>query len=105
MLLYLIKYSCPEICNIVLKLSKFMNYATWRIYNELLRVIKFFIDTKIFCLKVQPKLDNNLGWYLKIFCDKNWADDPETGVSVTEFNICMSDVPICWYSKSQKGVT
>jgi hypothetical protein len=68
-------------------------------------VIKFVIDTKIFGLKVQPKLDNNLGWDLKIFCDSDWAGDPETRVSVTGFIIYLLNVPICWRSKSQKGVT
>jgi hypothetical protein len=56
-------------------------------------------------LKVQPKLDNNLGWYLKIFCDSNWVGDPETRVSVTGIIIYLLNVPICWLSKSQKGVT
>jgi hypothetical protein len=46
-----------------------MDSATWGAYNELLRVIKFVIDTKNFGLKVQPKLKNNLGWDLTIFCD------------------------------------
>jgi hypothetical protein len=68
-------------------------------------VIKFVIDTKIFGLKVQPKLDNNLGRDLKIFCDSDWAGDPETRVSVTGFLIYLLNVPICWCSKSQKGVT
>jgi hypothetical protein len=44
-----------------------MDSATLGAYNELLRVIKFMIDTKTFGLKVQPKLDNNLGWDLKFF--------------------------------------
>jgi hypothetical protein len=70
-----------------------------------LKVIKFVIDTKTFGLKVQPKLDNNLGWDLKIFCDSNWAGDPETRVSVTGFIIYLLSVPICWCYKSQKGVT
>jgi hypothetical protein len=68
-------------------------------------VIKFVIDIKTFVLKVQPKLDNNLGWDLKIFCDSNWAGDPGTRVSVTGFIIYLLNVPICWCSKSQKGVT
>jgi hypothetical protein len=71
MLLYLKKYSQPDISNIVQELSKCMDSATLGAYNELLRVIKFVIDTKIFGLKVQPKLDNNLEWDLKIFCDSN----------------------------------
>jgi hypothetical protein len=61
MLLYLTKYSQPDINNIVQELSKFMDSATWGAYNELLRVIKLVIDTKTFGLKVQPRLDNNSG--------------------------------------------
>jgi hypothetical protein len=67
MLLYLTKYSRPDISNIVQELSKCMDSATWGAYNELLRVIKIVIDTKTFGLKVQPKLDNNLVWDLQIF--------------------------------------
>jgi hypothetical protein len=44
-----------------------MDSVTLRAYNELLRVIKFAIDTKTFGLKVKLRLDNNLGWDLKIF--------------------------------------
>jgi hypothetical protein len=60
MILYLTKYSRPDISSIVRELSKCMDSATWGAYNELLRVIKFVIDTKIFGLKVQPKFGNNL---------------------------------------------
>jgi hypothetical protein len=94
MLLYLTKYSRPDISNIVQELSKCMDSATWGAYNGFLRVIKSVIDTKTFDLKVQPKLDNNLGWDLKIFCDSNWAGDPETRVSVTEFIIYLFNVLI-----------
>jgi hypothetical protein len=57
-------------------------------------VIKFVINTKTFGLKVQPKLDNNLGWDLKIFCDSNWVGDPEKRVNVTGFIIYLLNVPI-----------
>jgi hypothetical protein len=40
-----------------------------------------------------------------IFCDSNWAGDPETSVSVTGFIIYSSDIAVCWQSKSQKGET
>jgi hypothetical protein len=82
-----------------------MDSVTWGAYNKLLRVIKFVINTKTFGLKVQPRLDNNLGLDLKIFCGRNWAGDPETRVSVTGFIIYLLNVLICWRSKSQKGVT
>jgi hypothetical protein len=82
-----------------------MDSETWGAYNELLRVIKFVIDTKTFGLKIQSRLDNNLGWDLKIICDRNWAGDPKTRASVTGFIIYLLNVLICWRSKSQKGVT
>jgi hypothetical protein len=80
-----------------------MDSVTWGAYNEILSVIKFIIDNKSFGLKVQPRLDNNLGWDLKIFCDRE--GDPETRVSVSGFIIYLLNVPIFWRSKSQKGVT
>jgi hypothetical protein len=42
---------------------------------------------------------------LKIFYESNWAGDPKTRVSVTGFIIYLLNLPICWRSKSQKGVT
>jgi hypothetical protein len=53
-----------------------MDSATWGAYNELLRAIKCVIDTKIFGLKVQPRLDNNLGWDLKIFATETGQEIP-----------------------------
>jgi hypothetical protein len=105
MLLFLTKYSRPDISNIVRELSKCMNAASWGSYQELLRVIKFINNTKSFGLKVMPKLDVDFSWNLKVFCDCDWAGDPETRVSVTGFVIYLLDVPFCWRSKSQKGVT
>jgi hypothetical protein len=70
-----------------------------------LRVITFAIVIKTFGLNNQPRLNNNLGWDLKIFCDIDWAGDLETRMSVTGFIIYLLNVPICWHSKSQKGVT
>jgi hypothetical protein len=48
MLLFLTKYSRPDISNIIQELSKCMDSVTWEAYNELLRVINFVIDTKTF---------------------------------------------------------
>jgi hypothetical protein len=62
MLLYLTKYSRPDLCNIVIELAKFMEKATRGTYLEMLRVVKFVIDTKNFCLQIQPELK----W-------KNWS--------------------------------
>jgi hypothetical protein len=104
MLLYLTKYSRPDISNIVRELSKCMNAASWGSYQELLRVIKFINDAKSFGLKIIPKLDDYFSWNLKVFCDSDWAGDPGTRVSVTGFVIYLLEVPVCWRSKSQKGI-
>ena len=31
---------------------------------------------------MEPKLDDDLGWNLEIFCDSDWAGGPETRISV-----------------------
>jgi hypothetical protein len=87
MLLYLTKYSRPDISNIVRELSQCVDSASWGLYQELVCVIKCSVDTKTFGLKMEPKLDYDLGWNLKIFCDSNWAEDPETRISVAGFVI------------------
>jgi hypothetical protein len=56
MLLYMTKYSCPDILNTIRKLWKCMDSAPWGTYNELFRVIKFIIDTNTFGLKVKINL-------------------------------------------------
>jgi hypothetical protein len=73
-------------------------------YTEMLRVIKFVLDTKNFCLKISPKTDGTK-WNLKVFCDSDWAGDPETRISVTGFIVYLQNVPVCWRSKAQRGVT
>jgi hypothetical protein len=70
----------------------------------MLRVIKFVIDTKTFCLKICPesKIKN---WSLHVFCDSDWAGDSEKRISVTGFIVYLMNVPVCWISKAQRGVT
>jgi hypothetical protein len=40
-----------------------------------------------------------------VFCESDWAGDSETIISVTGFVLYIMKVPVCWRSKSQKGVT
>jgi hypothetical protein len=47
LLLYLTKYSRPDISKVVRELSKCINGVKLYTYHEMLRVIKFVIDTKI----------------------------------------------------------
>jgi hypothetical protein len=104
MLFYLIKYSQPDLCNIVRELSKCMDKATMGTYLEILRVVKFFFDTKTFCLKIclENKIKNCC---LHVFCDSDWAGDSEKRISVTSFIVYLMNLPVCWRSKAQRGVT
>jgi hypothetical protein len=55
MLLYLTKYSRPDLCNVARELAKCMDKARTGTYLEMLRVVKFVIDTKNFCLRIRPE--------------------------------------------------
>jgi hypothetical protein len=89
MLLSLIEYSRPDLANVVRELSKCMDAASHAAYKEMLRVMKFVVDTKQYYLKC--------GQWKKEKTD--WAGDAETRISVTGFIIYLSGVPICWRSK------
>jgi hypothetical protein len=104
MLLYLIKHSRPDLANVVRELSKCMDGATLAAYKEMLRVIKFVLDTKSFCLKIEPKIEEE-DWDLVVYSDSDWAGDTENRISITGFIIYLLGVPICWRSKGQKGAT
>ena len=93
MLLFLTKYSRPDICNIVRELSKCMDKATMGTYQEMLRVIKFVIDTKNFGLKIHPKIKIK-NWSLHVYSDSDRAGDSESRISVTGFMIYLINVTI-----------
>jgi hypothetical protein len=104
MLLFLIKYSRPVLANVVRELSKCMDAASHAAFKEMLRMMKFVVDTKEYCLKMQP-VEEGKGWDLVFYCNSNCAGDAETRIRVTGFIIYLLGVPICWRSKGQKGVT
>jgi hypothetical protein len=81
-----------------------MDKATKVTYLEMLRVVKFVTNTKNFCLQIKPEFKGK-SWSLQVFCDSDWADDSETRITVTGFILYLMNVPVCWRSKSQKGVT
>ena len=105
MLLYLINYSRPDLSDAVRELSKCMDRATYGTYQEMLCVVKFVLDTKNYCLRIQPNFVSKNSWELKVFSDSDWAGDPETRISVTGFIVYLQNVPVCWRSKAQRGVT
>ena len=106
MVLYLIKYSRPDLANPVRELAKCMDKAHPAAWKELLRVIKFVLDTKTKGLKMEPKMmTKELQWEVKGFSDSDWAGDKETRKSVSGFILFLNSVPILWRSKSQQCVS
>jgi hypothetical protein len=102
MLMYLIKHSRPDIANAVRELTKVLGKATPAAYKEMLRCIKFVIDTRNKGLRVRPTKTNK--WVLKVYSDSDWAGDKDDRRSIGSYIIFLNDVPIEWRSKSQKAV-
>jgi hypothetical protein len=71
MLLYLIKYSRPDISNAVRKLSKGMKEPMPNAFKELKRVLKYIIDTKDRGLKMEPKFGEDKNWNMTIYTDSD----------------------------------
>ena len=94
MLLYLVKYTRPDIANAVRELTKGMSKPHKAAWKELLRVIKFVLDTKELGLKYQPtsiKLEEF--WDIILFSDSDWAGDEDTRRSVTGYAIFFIGMP------------
>ena len=106
MLLYLVKYSRPDIANAVRELSKVLDGATPAAFKEMLRIIKYVIDTKDLALKIKPEIGGeNEMWRVLAFSDSDYAGDPESRVSVSGWVIYFCGVLVAWQSKSQRSVT
>ena len=105
MLLYLVKHSRPDIANAVREMSKVLGGSTRATYKEMLRVIKFVLDTKNSGLKIAPKFDNDKQWELTCYSDRYYAKEPKTRRSVSGYILYVKGVPICWRSKAQRAVT
>jgi hypothetical protein len=94
MLLYLIKYSRPDLENVVRELSKCMDGANLAACKEMLRVVKLLLDTKDYCLKLNPICENDK-WNLVSYSDSDWDGNPKTRIRVTGFIIYLLGAPIC----------
>jgi Reverse transcriptase (RNA-dependent DNA polymerase) len=106
MLLYLVKHSRPDIANAVRELSKALDGTSPAAYKELLRVLKYVLDTKNLSLKLQPKKEEGKTyWNIVAYSDSDFAGDNETRISIAGFILYLMGVPISWKSKGQKSVT
>jgi hypothetical protein len=95
MLLYLVKHSQPDIANVVRELSKCMDGATEAAKKEMNRVIKFVLDTKVYGLKIEPKISSSEdNWDIVIYTDSDYGGDKESRISVTGYIVYLLGVPI-----------
>mgnify|MGYP000574595511 CR=1 FL=1 len=87
MLLWLVKHSRPDIANSVCKLTKVLDCPSKASYKEMLRSIKFVLDTKHFGLHMWPFLGKDLPWELLCFTDFDYSGDPDSKRSVSGYII------------------
>ena len=73
-------------------------------YKEMLRVIKYVLDTKLRGLKIDPEMVN-IHWIILLFSDSDWAGDKDNRTSVGGYMLFLNGVLISWRSKLQKVVS
>eukprot|EP01082_Thalassiosira_pseudonana_P004207 g3736.t1 g3736 contig13:32484-34808(-) len=103
---YLVKHSRPDLANMQRELSKSLDCPTEASYKELLRGLKYVVDTKEFGLKIEPSLSNvNEPWRIVVYSDSDYATDPDTRRSTSGYILYLREVPIAWKSKAQQSVS
>ena len=107
MLLYLVKFSRPDISSSVRELSKAMDRSTDAHYKVLLRVLKYVVRTEDLGLIYDSGILVNFDgtWQIVAFCDSDFAGDKDNRISVTGFCIYIGKCLISWKSRGQKSVT
>jgi hypothetical protein len=103
-LLYLVKHSRTDISNSVRELSKVADGATKDHFMELLRTIKYVIETEDLGLLLQPKFNND-GSYLEGLYDSEYAGDTDTRISVYGYIKNFCGAPIARKSQAGKILT
>ena len=76
--------------------------------KELLRVIKWVLQTSTIGLRMKPEVEkdenNNIIYKLHGMCDATWGSDPDDGRSISGHILFFMGVPISWKSKTQASV-
>ena len=103
-LLYLTKYSRPDISNSVRELSKVIDKGTDGHYRQMLRLIKYVSLTQRYGVKFSAESED-IVWKLHSYVDSDFAGDAYNRKSVTGWAIYIGDCLIGWGSRAQKLVT
>ena len=97
----------PDLTNAVRELSKVLDGATETHLNDLYRVIKYVIVTKLYGLPIEPTwIPSNpvLNWLLELWVDSDWAGDKDSRKSVTGWEFYLNGVLIDKKSRLQRVV-
>jgi hypothetical protein len=106
MLLYLIKFSRPDIANAVREITKGMDGPTDLQVKSLHRLIKYVLDTRNKGLLMSPdEVNEDNTWIMSAYCDSDYAGDRDGRKSVSGFAIYLQGCLISWKSRKQKSVT
>ena len=107
MLLFLVKYSRPDIANSVRELSKVNDCAGKKHFGELLRCLKYVFRTRNRVLMFSPTISaqDNFEWSFEGYCDSDFAGDKDKRISVTGFCIYICGCLVSWKSRGQKHIT
>ena len=73
------------------ELSKCLDGASQAAYKEMMRVIKYVLDTGTKELRIAPRLEK-LIWKLLLFSDSDWAGDKDNRRSVGGYMLFLNDV-------------
>ena len=104
MLLFLVKYSQPDIANAIRELSKINDKANRAHYRQMLHTVKCVINTKNKMLKLRPE-KKDLKWTFTCLCDSDYTGDKDTRLSVTEYCVYVNTCLISWKSRAQESNT
>ena len=100
MMLFVVKYSRPDIANAVRKLSKVNNKANYTHYKQMLRAVKCVPHTRNRILKFIPE-KNKEKWELKCMCNSDYAGDKDNRLSATTYCLYVNGCLILWKSRTQ----
>ena len=99
-LLYLSKYTRPDISNGIRELSKNMDRASTNDLGALMKMIKYVLETKERGLKMRPIQNVKDIFTVLGYCDSDYATDRDTRKSVTGYIVYLNGVPVSWRSRS-----
>ena len=105
MLLYLVKHSRPDLHNPIRELTKCLDKPTPAAYKEMMRIIKYVLQTQTLGLKIMPQvIKDTLTWNLLLWSDSDWAGDKDNRRSISGMSLFVCGTCVAWRSKQQKTV-